>query len=222
MLTLIVAMLTIAAQEAIESTETIPLETIWALDMPYTKNVRQLEPKVFGKHFSQQNVESQQKLLAESLILQIKQALGEPQAFLAKEGTSSRLQGFAVEGTGLQALQKVHRILVKKQKPQEKFKEDSEMSICFFSLQAGTYVHVTSVEQRVALCRVQYQFVPHLATVMSEHLAIIPFGPKKKGMISVTIDRESKKELNDASSQVVIPTEWEENLISKSFDFIIE
>jgi hypothetical protein len=222
-LTYVVATLLLATTAAeTRSLQILPLEQVWALDMSKTKDVHKFEPSVFGKQFSEQGVKQQQKLLTESMILQIKQALGEPEKFRLPSGKSPQLVAFAVPGRGREALEAIHRVLVKKEKPQSKFQKDSDITVCFFSLQAGTYVHLTSVELGAALCQVRYQFVPHLSTVMSEHFAMIPFTTKQKGKVTVNILLDKKKQNEQTSSTVVIPTDWGKKLIAKSFYFTVE
>ncbi len=74
----ILASLISAAFADTSAIQTIPATEIWGWDMPGTKNVRDLEPEVFGSDVSKLSLDVQQKRNRESLILQIHEHLSTP------------------------------------------------------------------------------------------------------------------------------------------------
>jgi hypothetical protein len=118
----------VAAQSTEEESDAevveIPLEEIWAWWMPGTKNIAELEPDK-SRHYAHGK-----------LVGEMRRALKTP----APEGEETK-PGFAAQGTGLEALQKAHSVLVEGKKAKNSFPGDSEISVVFFSQLLGRYVH---------------------------------------------------------------------------------
>jgi hypothetical protein len=187
---------------------TIPLKDIWALDMPGTKDVKELEPEKFGEQTQNLPLDKKRQLLDESNLLAIRQSLG-LQLDGSKDPPSSR-PGFAVSGSGITALQNAVPIFTKKVVPQKSFTGNSEITLVFISNQMGSFVHLGSVERKGNIIEVRYHFVTHLTQMMSEHFALIPLGKLPVGDYHVEI--------------IQTPTnykEWEEKNVSKPFSFSV-
>ena len=83
-----------SGESPIEKANTIPLDKIWAYEMPGTRDVRELEPDHFGKHVADLPGEQQLKLLHGSLVQQIIRSL----IYLREEESVNAQSGFAVSG----------------------------------------------------------------------------------------------------------------------------
>lgn len=165
----------------------IPLDTIWAYKMPGTKDIRELEPELLPENLYSRPAEEQRKLLKKRLWIPIALALSaDSSAHWPREGQTAR-PGFAVEGTGRDALQRMHNVLVDGKKPRESFPAGSEISLAFFSYQCGAYFHLQHVERRGREIEIQYRNVSPLDKIMSAHLAIIPVGKLPVGKYQVEV-----------------------------------
>jgi hypothetical protein len=151
-------------------TVTIPLDQIWAYDMPGTRDTGQLEPN------------KPAKLGSGPLVGEILRAL----AVTPAEGKEAR-PGFAVLGTGLEAIREAHAVLVDNSKPRQAFPTGGEVSVVFFSYEAGSYVYLNRVERGGNVVEIYYRFVPHRTMNLTSHFAIIPLGALPAGKIYVKI-----------------------------------
>jgi len=164
---------------------TIPLDQIWALDMPGTKNVRKLQDIPLGL--------PNDELLRQSLVRQIEVALHRRNLPQAGEPPRPIL---VVKGSGLDALREAARIFkemneLKTQKEAELLQPlDSEISLVFYSYLCGHYVHLTEVERLKNVITVKYRFVTHTTANMSTHFAIIPLGKNMRGTVKVKVIQE--------------------------------
>ena len=184
--------------------EKIPLETIWALNMPGTRNVRELEPENFGKAGS--GVDSNL-----NIILQPLRGLRTGQAKPA----------FAVLGTGLDALEEA-RAVMKGLNARSSFPKGSDISIVFFTHPSALYVHVHEVVKSSGLVQVRYRLVPHETKELTQHFALIPLGKLPSGRVKVEVSQSPmEQKFVDAGAQ---PPEkgWESRTISGSFEFVVD
>ncbi len=188
----------------------IPLDQIWAAQMPGTRDVHTLDPRRFDP-------------LIKSLVRPIRLSLnpewqiesGKPQRPVA--GT-----GFAVMGSGRIALEHAHKVLVEKKPPQKSFPAGSDISVVFFSYQAGTYVHLHQVERQGKVIEVRYQFVPHTSRNMSVHFALIPLGKLSAGKIRVNVVQSPLDQvLVDQYLVKPLRPEWGRQIVCKSFSFLV-
>jgi hypothetical protein len=173
------------AQRQIERSElaTIPLDQIWAFDMPGTHDVQELEPDKFGEHTRGLPSAERSRLLDESITDQIRVALDKDRP---SKGTIAK-PGFAVLGTGAEALQGAYDVLVKKKTPDKSFPLGSNVTLVFFSHLCGQYVHLVDVERKRNAIKIQYQFVPHMNADLTWHFALIPVGKLPIGKYGVEI-----------------------------------
>ncbi len=205
-----------APSEQPEAVE-IPLKGIWAYDMPGTRDIRELEPDKFGERTRSLPSAERFKLLDESLTDQIRVALRQDSS--AKGGTSQ--PGFAVMGTGREALEGAYNVLVKDQKPNKSFPLDSNVTLVFFSRLAGQYVHLKRIERHDKKFEVGYQVVPHLTTNSTWHFALIPVGKLPIGKYQVQITQLLGGK--DKSGRLVgeLPASEAQRIVCGSFSFSV-
>jgi hypothetical protein len=160
---------------------TIPLNQIWAFDMPGTREVNELEPEKFGDHTRDLPSEESSKLLAESMTYQIRAALKNKKPEKGKQAE----HGFAVVGSGREALEGANSVLVKGEKPVDSFSTANNVTLVFFSHLCGQSVSLKQVQIQDNKIDVQYQFIPHMTANMTWHLALIPLGKLPAGKYRV-------------------------------------
>jgi hypothetical protein len=121
-------------QNATSEVVTIPLDQIWANDMPGTRDIDKLDPK-------------------RPLAYEIRRAIGFPTR--DKEADPS----FAVSGTGLEALRQAHAVLVKGKQRHATLPADRDVTLVFFVHETGPFVHLKMVERRDTNFDIYYHFV---------------------------------------------------------------
>jgi hypothetical protein len=141
----------------------IPLDAIWANDMPGTRDIDTLvqEPP---------------------LTYLIRQAIGFAPKVKAKPA-------FAVRGMGLDALGEAHEVLVGKQRRRGTLPSGADISIVFFAHETGPYVHLQKVERQGNNIDIQYHFIPHDSKETMRYVALIPLGKLNAGAYRVKINK---------------------------------
>lgn len=184
-------------EQAKAETVVIPLDQIWAQDIPGTRDFRELlvEPL----------------LEKERLVCSV----------ASKSGKSLKA-GFAVRGKGLEALRQVRPVLVEKEKPQQTFLEDTEISVFFFSHQATSYVHLHRVERIGNVINIRYRFVPHDSENMSGHSALIPLGKLPSGKYRVNVIQSPMEQKYVDWGFRPISEEIARRIVCHSFSFVVE
>jgi hypothetical protein len=147
--------------------EEIPLKSIWAWEMPGTRDIRELDEKSRPKD-------------SESLASRIAQLLKHRPADTPRPG-------FAVNGSGIDALNQAHLVLAGEQAEPSSLKAEREVSLIFFAFEFGYYVHIQSVERQNREVTITYEFVPHLTKDLAKQIAIIPMGRLEAGKWKVNI-----------------------------------
>jgi hypothetical protein len=206
----------VIAEDAVEQSKEIPLDQIWAYEMPGTLDVRELEPDRFGAKVRNLGSEEQIKRSKESLTFQIMKSMG-----VANRGVQV-VPGFAVLGSGKEALRNAHTILVNGQKPRETFPANSKISLVFFSKVFGYYVHLDKVEREGTTITIKYFFVPHRETVTSTHFALIPLGELVAGEWQVDVARSPWPGSPKFSIHPEPAAEWDPIVVCRPFSFTIE
>jgi hypothetical protein len=166
-----------------DSAKPIPLNEIWAYQMPGTKDVRQLERKVdvhdpAFKDFWQSSLVRQMVSFLSS---------GAP-----REGERPR-PGFVVVGTGKEAFRKAHAILKDKNKleNEQSLPKNAELSLIFFHYVTGWHPQLTAVEQTPDSIVVKYKFIkPEEPSFGAARFAIIPLGKLSPGIVDVKFEQE--------------------------------
>ena len=148
-------------------TVTIPLDQIWAYNMPGTRDVQEL-------------VSDARSLL----FMEIRRSLWSLPVNEKNAG-----QGFAVSGNESEALGNVHAVLVEGNNPRQTFSRGSSIHVAFFSYQSRPYVHLHKVERQTNTVNIRWRFVPHETEETTEHFALIPLGILPSGKYRVNIIR---------------------------------
>ncbi len=144
----------------------IPLKEVWALNMPETRDIRQLDA-----------VRNDPALL-ESLRRALKPKLDAKQASM----------GFVVLGEGNDALRTAHEVLVGGDKPRVRLPAGQKITAVFFSYESPFYVHLDEVIRKECAIRITYRFVPHETKETTEQIALIPLGELAAGKYSVRVE----------------------------------
>jgi hypothetical protein len=179
----------------------IPLKSIWAHEMPGTRDIRVLE----------KGVVSQRASLADQI--------GGALDFIPKGQTAGK--GFAVVGTDKEALRNAHKVLVQTRKPRQSFSASADLSLVFFSHPFGQYVHLAHVEQRDKTIKISYRFVPHETKQMTAHFALIPLGKLTAGGYQVDIVRLPLEQKYVAQGFKPVDPQWESRVVCQPFSFTV-
>lgn len=206
------------------NTVTIPLDQIWAIFMPGTQDLHTLEPEVFSSEASKLPPDVHAQRARESLINQIGAHLQPEPADKpgpAKKNPNPR-PAFAVLGTGREALQAAAAVFAQGQKPQQSFPEGSEISVVFFSYQAGSRVQLVKVERENNVIQIRYRFFADGLTAATSHIALIPLGDLPVGKYQVEITQSPMSGTFKHSSTGQVMSDWGQKLICQPFSFFVE
>lgn len=196
--------------------EAIPLHQIWAYEMPGTRDVEKLEPDKFGMKVRNLGSGEQIRRLKESLIYQIRESLG-----VTKLGVPAP-PGFAVLGSGKEALRKAHAVLADGQKRRDSFPANKKISLVFFSKAFGYFVHLHEVERQGNRITIKYFFVPHRETIATSHFALIPLGELDAGEWQVDVARSPWPDAAKFSIHPEPGAEWDPVVVCRPFSFVME
>jgi hypothetical protein len=174
----------------------ISLKSIWALDMPGTKDLRSPSP--------------------ESKVNQLVEGMGNVLRDVPREGKTAK-PAFAVSGTGEVALAAAHDVIVNGKPIEESFPLGSEVSIVFFSHLFNYYVHLDKVVRKDDTVEIYYYFVPHRTRDLTKHLALIPITLGKPGTVDVKMVQASQASTGFRS----VDPNWEKRIISQPFKFTV-
>jgi hypothetical protein len=198
------------------STQTIALDQIWALAIPGTHDIRELEPEKFGERIRTLSSEEQARLFQDSKMLQLQVALekGKPSA-----GEDAR-PGFAVLGTGREALDGACDVLVNGQKPDDSFPFGSNVTLVFFSHRCAQYVQLVNVERRDKTFEIKYRLVSSTLD-FTGHVALIPAGKLPTGKYQVEIIQMPGGK--DSTGRITggLPPDKAAQVVCRSFSFSI-
>jgi hypothetical protein len=145
----------------------IPLSKIWALNMPGTKNVRELEPR-------------QDQDLRKTVASKISRSLVYRNSEQANAGPC-----FLVIGEGKEALLNAAKVIVDGAPLPKTLPTDNKLSLVFYSYSAPGYVHLQSVKQSKSKLTVSYKVVIHRTLESTVHFALIPLGKRPAGQVSI-------------------------------------
>ncbi len=180
-------------------TVVIPLDQIWALDMPGTREVKELSG---------------------SLVREIGDStLGNLETGFVI-GLKTRA-AFAVLGTGVDALRAAHAVFMDKNKPRKTFPEESNVSVVFYSTPSRRYVQLDRVERKGKVIHVHYRFVLHKTEDRTRHLALIPLGKLPSGKYRVKMIKEPMKPKYTDQSPPPITYEDSLRYVGNSFTFFV-
>jgi hypothetical protein len=159
----------------------IPLDQIWAYDMPGTKDVRELEPDLVGAQTKSLPEKEQQRRANYSILEDLAKSL----RFLPDKRPIDQKPGFGVAGTGIEALRAARDVIVGDKQAPQAFPSGTDVSAVVFSYPSEygiTFDSVTKTTNRKFYkglgrgLEVRYHLTPNPSADLVEHLAIIPFG----------------------------------------------
>lgn len=187
----------------------IPLKDIWALDMPGTRNLRDLDP---SRKAEPRTVE---EFIRTSLVERTVQAL-DGNNWPKKGHRAGR--AFIVRGTDVDALHETYAVLSKEKKRGEFFPANQPLTLVFYSYSTGRYVHLDKVERDGQTINVHYHLVAHRTLDMSTYVALIPLGELPSGKMRVRIKQTPNE---DQSSENYTADRVAQRLICESFEFMV-
>lgn len=151
----------------------VPLNEIWAYNMPKTLDVGDLDA-----------VKKQGGGTKHPIVNEIVRSLG------LKRPTETKSVGpaFIVQGTEKESLRNAHVVFTGLAKPSTKFSSTSDLTLVFYTALGGPYAHVDSVERTGRTIAVRYRLVSHNTRDDTLHFALIPLGPLASGKYEVKIE----------------------------------
>jgi len=129
--------------------------------------------------------------------------------------------GFAVSGTGMEALRRAHDVIVQGKSPKEQFPSDSELNAVFYSGTSGTYVHLVGITRSGNDIQVRYRLTPHTTAQVTEHIALIPLGKLMPGKYRVNIVRAPTESKYRKLGFEELPQETADQIVCHSFSFVV-
>jgi hypothetical protein len=214
------------AGEAPSERPDIPLDRIWGYGIPGTRNAKELSPETPIDQLKG----SREEILAQldaRLMTRIQRALMDS----PKPGEQAG-PAFVVRGTGREAMENMLVYLERQNKArkgewkggewQERhFKPGEELTLVFYSYLCGRSVRIESVSKSPHRITVNYRFISHMTTGMSEHFALIPIGRLKdeNDWYSVQIKR---LEDEDEQGRLISPMRNADRYVGGSFKFAAE
>ncbi|HVT28176.1 MAG TPA: hypothetical protein VHE81_09180 [Lacipirellulaceae bacterium] len=192
-----------------EKPTTIPLNQIWAYEMPGTRNILELD--VASKNQDARRIVSS---ITES-------SFG--RAAKRKFKDLAR-PGFAVTGTGNTALRAAHAVLVVGAKPRTEFSTNDEITLIFFSeLVSRCLVQIHKVERTGDQIEILYELKPDIGGLNFTNFALIPLGKLPAGKYEVKM-RQLPHELTTAEIKYhykPLDEKWSRNFLCKPFNFTV-
>jgi hypothetical protein len=207
-----------------DGTVIIPLDQIWAYDMPNTRDIRLLEPKAFGEETRNLPTGEERRRYRTSNVYEIRTSLTGKGGFTCVTKTQppetiwqEAKPGFAVVSSGLEVLRQAHSVLVEENEPRQVFSADSRISLVFFSNLCGYYVHLDQVALRQNVIEIQFRYVPHMSADLTAHFGLIPLGKLMKADYRVNIIRSPMEQRYVDEGYKALPPDRERAVICRPF-----
>jgi hypothetical protein len=198
------------AQQDLQADITIPLKEIWAYDMPGTRHIRELEPQAFER-----------PKRAGPLVRAIHAFLNQVSPSEFRPGP-----GFAVQGTGIEALRRAKAVLADKEKPVQVLSAADDVTLVFFARSGGVYLHIDEVKRDGTSVSIKYHFVAHLTTDRTTHFALIPMGKLTPGKYHVSLVQLPPTTEPPSSKLIDKPkppdAEWVSRIVCSPFKFDVK
>lgn len=202
--------------KADEKPKVIPLEDIWAWDMPGTRDVRELEPANYGEHdetlSEAQELKRFNKAKSQILLKALKQ----------KYKNQPIEQGFAVAATGVEAIHKaIQHIKRGAAKKHAALPSNEPITLVFYSKEYGRYLHIKSVVRKGKTFTINYQLVPHTSKQLTQHFALIPTGLLTDGKYVVEMKLHSTPPRNQVRPHSPVPKNVPGDYVCRPFEFVV-
>jgi hypothetical protein len=204
-------------------TVTIPLDQIWANHMPGTRDIYSLEPDIFSTDASSRPAEERARRSDESLLNQIGSRLQpSPVVNPGPVKIPKPRPAFAVLGDGRKALEAANSVLIQERESQESFPAGSELSLVFFSHQAGSRVHLVAVLRRGFTIEIRYRFYADGLAMRTSHIALIPLGQLPAGKYHVEISQSPMGDRFNGVATGKVMKDWGQKLVCSPFSFSVD
>ena len=206
------------SKEASASKTDVLLDQIFAVDMPGTKSIRELEPDLLPNRLRVLTSHEQKSKLNSGLSPRISEVLSSEDRLLPGNNVPV---GFAVAGSPEVALQGAFDVLVDGKPRKETFSTGSEINLIFFSYLADSYIHVKKVSAENSSISIQFEVVPHSEKYMTSNFAIIPLGelPPNKYYVEVIQSSLARRVGDGVKAE---NADQVKRLVSGSFSFAVE
>jgi hypothetical protein len=186
----------------------IPLKEVWALGMPHTRDISELDAKLNRANLTNQQLRKQ------SLVEGIRHTLRDR----APEGQSCG-PGFVVVGTDKEALKNAHAVFIeRKRDPERWLPPDTYLSLVFYAHLTGRYIWISSIEREGNVFMVKYGAVAHSTANATNHFALIPIGKLPEGTYKVKFKETPTLKPNGEPAP---PLRESRRFISDSFSFVV-
>lgn len=153
-----------SANDAI--TLVVPLDSVWALNMPGTKDVLKIDNGAYR-----------------GLVGEMRRSLHQPNG---KSGTAGKV--IVVSGQGAMALKEAGKELIEGRSGRGRVRETEEISVLFYSRLFALDVRLESIEIRNQRIRIVYGLNEHEEAYVDEHFGLIPLGKLPAGKYEVLIE----------------------------------
>lgn len=166
-----------ATESAGEHQTEIPLDQIWAWEIPGTKNVGVLDAVKIGG------------VTEHPILHDVFSGLG----LLPKGEKAAPV--FVVEGVGKAALLNANAVFKKDRLRTEILPANTELSLIFYSHGVAAQVQLVSVEKSASQVTVQYRFLSDGLQKNRIYFALIPIGKFAPGTVQVNIEQQDSTDL---------------------------
>jgi hypothetical protein len=188
---------------------TIPLDKIWAYEMPGTRNILDLDG-------------ASKERPGDGLLRSINESDFRRAAQMKFKGAAR--PGFAVSGSERAALRAAHAVFVDGAKLRTAFSPDEEITIVFFSVPMSRYrVRIQEVRRKLNEIEIQYQLEPSIDGRNFENFSLIPLGKMPAGKYHVEMV-QVPRELKPVESKLglkALDKDWSRNFLCKPFSFTV-
>jgi hypothetical protein len=208
---------------------TIPLREIWGNVAAESKPLRGLEPEFFvarntaatiekSKQLTPDDVEQIREKAEQSFTLPLEIAMSQ----LSRDANGKTKSGFAVKGTGREALQGAHAVLVKGEQASKQFDANEEVTIVFFAYPAQPGVGIERIQRIGNVITVTYFLRSHGLMTDTWRLALIPLGKLPEGKYRVELIRSSNEAQHNQKGFPPVEPKIEERIICSPFEFGVD
>lgn len=179
----------------------IPLASIWGSGMPGTIDI--------------QEINSDHDDVRESVLNAIRKAHSMRKIW-DKAG-----KGFAVAGTGKQALEQVAMIVTGRKLTRSNFSPDEDINLFLFTRSGGTIVRLDRITRDGHQIRVEYHFGSRNDVGTPLTFALVPLGKLDKGRYSVEMIMKPPQPAPMNTFQAISPNHLE-TVLSQNFSFSVQ
>jgi hypothetical protein len=196
----------------------IQLKEVWALEMPGTRDITELEPAPVGMRYGPLTDEIRYALGSKrhhdrsrnrKLTGYRDTAFG-PQPVYSFPPLKPVGEGFAVAGDD--PLREAHAVLFKDATRSDLL--TGPVTLVFYSMLAGSYVYLDKIEREGFTITLTYHLQGHMELESTSHFALVPMGRLQPGKYAVRIQRKGPTWKN--SEEIV------EAIICKPFSFEVK